>query len=279
MQIIENKYLKVTINEKGAILNSIIYKPLNKEVQYQIQKDSWAFQDVVIFPLVGAGNYEYQNKNYTFSTRHGFLRTCTLDVLESKKDSITLGLKANEETLKVYPFNFSFSITYTLDKNKLVVSTNVKNLGKEELCFSYGSHTALKANSESGYIKFNKDFKFLPLNCGLIDVENKENLSMNSIDLKKSTFQKLDTLVYKGENEELTLFTGFDDIKVIYNFNTPYFAIWSNAKTGDFICVEPWWGISNYINESKDLSSRVAINKLKENEVASFSYSYTFKNN
>ena len=70
-----------------------------------------------------------------------------------------------------------------------------------------------------------------------------------------------------------------NDIKVIYNFNTPYFAIWSNAKTGDFICVEPWWGISNYINESKDLSSRIAINKLKENEVASFSYSYTFKNN
>ena len=43
MQIIENKYLKAAINEKGAILNSIIYKPLNKEVQYQIQKDSWAF--------------------------------------------------------------------------------------------------------------------------------------------------------------------------------------------------------------------------------------------
>ncbi len=279
MQIIENKYLKAAINEKGAILNSIIYKPLNKEVQYQIQKDSWAFQDVVIFPLVGAGNYEYKNQNYTFSTRHGFLRTCTLDILNSTKDSITLGLKANEETLKVYPFNFAFTITYALNENKLVVSTSVKNLGKEELCFSYGSHTALKASSESGYIKFNKDFKFLPLNCGLIDVENKENLSMNSVDLKKSTFQKLDTLVYKGENEELTLFTGFDDIKAIYNFNAPYFAIWSNAKTGDFVCVEPWWGISNYINESKDLPSRVAINKLKENEVASFSYSYTFKNN
>ena len=45
---------------------------------------------------------------------------------------------------------------------------------------------------------------------------------------------------------------------------------------GEYVCIEPWWGISNYVNESNYLEERKSINKLKENEETSFSYKYTF---
>lgn len=279
MQTIENDILKITIDEKGALLKSIIFKPLNKEIQYQIEPDSWQFQDVVIFPLIGAGEYEYETQKFTFPTRHGFLRNNVLKIESINEHSITLSLESNKDTYQIYPFKFKFFINYQVINNELIVTTKIENKDNKDLYFSYGSHTALKANSEIGVIEFDKDYKFLPLNCGLIDANNEDNIYMNIVNLKKSNFQKLDTLVYEGSNEKLTLYTGLDELKIIYEFNAPYFAIWSNAKKGEYVCIEPWWGISNYIEESKTLDKRLKINKLKENEATSFSYKLTFKIN
>ena len=110
-----------------------------------------------------------------------------------------------------------------------------------------------------------------------IDTEARtDNIFLNCTNLKKESFQKRDTFVFKGIEEKLELFTGFDSIKITYEFNAPYFAIWSNPNKGVYVCIEPWWGISNYVNETNYLEDRKAINKLKENEETSFSYKYIF---
>ena len=259
MEIIENKFLKVSINPHGALLTSVIFKETNSELLYQIEKDSWPFQDVVIFPLIGAGKFLYEDKNYNLKTRHGFLRNNDLKVFEKEKSKITFSFSSNEETLLEYPFKFTFFITYELIDNSLKVTTKVKNNDNKTMYFSYGSHTGFKANSQIGNVIFDKD-----------------NIFLNCTNLKKESFQKRDTFVFKGMEEKLELFTGFDSIKITYEFNAPYFAIWSNPNKGEYVCIEPWWGISNYVNETNYLEDRKAINKLKENEETSFSYKYTF---
>ena len=276
METIENEYLKVTINNKGALLTSILYKAINEEMLYQIEKDSWPFQDVVIFPLIGKGEYVYNNQKYEIETRHGFLRNSLLNVEAKEKDKITFSFTSNKETLSVYPFSFKFLITYSLDKSSIKVNTTIVNLDSKTIYFSYGSHTGIRASSEIGSITFDKDYQLLPLICGLINQNSEENLLFNCANLKKDSFKKLDTLVFKGNSETLSLFTGIKECLITYSFDAPYFAIWSNANKGEFVCVEPWWGISNYVDEPVDLESRIAINKLKENEKISFSYSLTF---
>lgn len=276
MEIIENKFLKVSINPHGALLTSVIFKETNSELLYQVEKDSWPFQDVVIFPLIGAGKFLYEDQNYILKTRHGFLRNNDLEVFGKEKNKITFSFSSNEETLLEYPFKFTFFITYELIANSLQVTTEVKNNDNKTMYFSYGSHTGFKANSQIGNVIFDKDYQFLPLISGLIDENNQDSILLNCTNLKKESFQKRDTFVFKGMEEKLELFTGFDSIKITYEFNTPYFAIWSNPNKGEYVCIEPWWGISNYVNESNYLEERKAINKLKENEETSFSYKYTF---
>ena len=276
MEIIENNYLKVSINPHGALLTSVLYKETNSELLYQVEEGSWPFQDVVIFPLIGAGKFNYEGKEYTLSTRHGFIRNSDLKILHQEENKITFSFSSNENTLKEYPFVFTFLITYELIDNKLKVQTTVKNSDNKTMYFSYGSHTGFKANSQIGNIVFDKDYQFLPLISGLIDENNQDNIFMNCTNLKKDSFKKRDTFVFKGHNEKLELYTGFDSIKITYEFDSPYFAIWSNANKGEYVCIEPWWGISNYIDESSKLENRKSINKLKENEEASFSYTYTF---
>ena len=294
MEIIENKFLKVSINPHGALLTSVIFKETNSELLYQVEKDSWPFQDVVIFPLIGAGKFLYEDKNYNLKTRHGFLRNNDLKVFEKEKSKITFSFSSNEETLLEYPFKFTFFITYELIDNSVKVTTKVKNNDNKTMYFSYGSHTGFKANSQIGNVVFDKDYQFLPLISGLIDENNHDNILLNCTNLKKESFQKRDTFVFKGMEEKLELITGFDSIKITYEFNAPYFAIWSNPNKGtyefnapyfaiwsnpnkgEYVRIEPWWGISNYVNESNYLEERKAINKLKENEETSFSYKYTF---
>lgn len=276
MEIIENNYLKVSINPHGALLTSVLYKETNSELLYQVEEGSWPFQDVVIFPLIGAGKFYYEGKEYTLSTRHGFIRNSDLKILHQEENKITFSFSSNENTLKEYPFVFTFLITYELIDNKIKVQTTVKNSDNKTMYFSYGSHTGFKANSQIGNIVFDKDYQFLPLISGLIDENNRDNIFMNCTNLKKDSFKKRDTFVFKGQNEKLDLFTGFDSIKITYEFDSPYFAIWSNANKGEYVCIEPWWGISNYIDESSNLENRKSINKLKENEETSFSYTYTF---
>lgn len=278
MEIIENNFLKVSVNLKGGNLTSIFFKEENEELLYQIEEGSWPFQDVVIFPLIGAGEFKYNEHDYKLEMRHGFLRSSDLTVLEKTDNKLVLNLKANKHTLLQYPFYFNFTLTYELIDNVLKVETKVKNEGENDLYFSYGSHTGLRAYPENGVINFDKDYKLLPLICGLIDQSNKDNMLFNCVNLKKESFKKLDTLVFEGNKEELKLYTGVKNICITYKFDAPYFAIWSNPNKGNFVCIEPWRGISNYKDESSDLSKRISINTLKKNEETSFSYTLTFEN-
>lgn len=279
MQIIENNLLKVSVNEVGGNLTSIIYKPLNIELIYQIEEGSWPFQDVVIFPLIGAGHYFYKNNEYTMKSRHGFVRNELMTVKENNGNKLILVLSQNENTLNQYPFKFTFTLTYELTSSLLKVQTSITNNDQETIYFSYASHTGLKADSANGKVIFDKDYKFLPLISTLIEQNNKDNILTNSVKLNKETFKKYDTLVFEGKEEFLILKTGYDNMDIKLKFDSPYFAIWSNPNKGEFVCIEPWWGISNYINESSELKDRVAINKLKANETTTFAYSFNFIKN
>ena len=62
MPVIENDYLKVTYNLKGAELESIYDKVAQKELLYEIDDRSWHHKDVIIFPFVARlknGEYDH----------------------------------------------------------------------------------------------------------------------------------------------------------------------------------------------------------------------------
>lgn len=268
---IENEQLTVLINEMGAELTSVIDR--KSEVEYMWSGDPafWGKHSPVLFPIVGTlknNTYRFKGKDYTLP-RHGFAREKKFIVSE---DGTTFSLTSNEETKKVYPFDFLLSIQYSLKENELTVTYTVENTGTETMYFSLGAHPAFAVpignagNYEDHFLEFNKEEnadKWPITNEGLISTRPEPFLkNQKFIPLSKTLFEK-DAIVLKGlKSDCISIRSNKDNNGIEFQFvDFPYFGIWA-AKGADFVCLEPWCGIADSENHNQDLESKEGINKL-----------------
>ena len=209
MYIIENSFLSVSIQAKGAELISIYSKPLELEYLWNGDPAFWEKHSPVLFPIVGGlknNTYFFNNSAYELP-RHGFAREKIFSVTEQSTTSVTFSLVYDEETLLVYPFQFELKIHYSLNQSMLSVRYEVKNLSSEdEMYFSIGGHPAFKipllkdTKYEDHYLEFNKTevSKRWPVSRdGLIEESPIPVFSNDSVlPLKKELFFQ-DALVFK----------------------------------------------------------------------------------
>lgn len=275
MEFIENEKFKIGINEIGGNLTSIIDLSNNQELIHQLDDGGWPVQDVMIFPLIGQYEYNFNNFIYNVPTRHGIIRNKKLSFNKKSNTELVATYVSTEEDLKVYPFKFKLEINYKLKDDKYILMFNVFNLDDKTMYFSIGNHLGIKTNS-STYIDLKNNNKILKLSNGLIDL-NESKFVVNKFKLTPDIFAKYDTMVFKNETSEVKLVTLTH--RFIYEFNSPLFAIWQNPASNNFVCIEPWWGIASYINEEKDITKRAYINKLDPNESKSFVMSITILKN
>lgn len=267
--------LHVTINEKGAELQSIQYNYV--EYLWQADEKFWGKHSPVLFPIVGElkdGKYLYKDKEYKLS-RHGFARDKTF-----KKELLTesvarLVLQSDDETLQVYPFPFTFQVEYRLDEAALHCTYKVTNSGDDVLYFSVGGHPAFRVPlAKDGkysdyYLEFDKEeaLEKYALQNGLI-ANNTETLQLDNkrLHLTHELFYK-DAIVLK-HLDSTAIKLASDDHKrsLLFKFKDfPYFGIWA-AKDADFVCLEPWCGIADNVDHSYDLTTKEGINVLQPGE-------------
>ena len=277
MITIQNNKLKATFKELGAELTSLINLENGKEIMWEGNPDFWGGQSPVLFPTVGAlknEQYIFEGKTYELP-RHGFARRRTFDVKNSSETEVIFELKSDEESLKIYPFEFSLEIKYTLAENKLTVSYQVKNLSKNEIYFSLGAHPGFAIDTENGLtyndyeIAFSDDEKLEihPLVDNLISNETKTiELNNKTLPLSYELFSKDALVMTTMKSRELILRNKKNNHKVIFSYsNFPYFGIWA-AKNADFVCLEPWQGIADLENHDQELTEKVGILKLDKNQ-------------
>lgn len=146
-QVLENQELKIEILTKGAELKSVQSKNDGTEYIWQADPKIWGRHSPVLFPVVGKlkrNQYQFERKNYELS-QHGFARDREFQVTKKEPDTIEFRLRADNETLTVYPFNFELTIKYELVGNRVIVIYLVKNLSeKEEMYFSIGAHPGFR---------------------------------------------------------------------------------------------------------------------------------------
>lgn len=276
---IHNNELSVAISTKGAELQSIINKDFGIEYMWGGDAAFWGKKSPVLFPIVGGlknNSYQYNGKNYQLP-RHGFARDMEFAVTAQEEDSITFTLNSNEDTLAKYPFHFSFSLRYTLEKNKLSVSYIAENAGEENLLFSVGGHPAFKVPLIDGtvfedyYLQFNKmenAGRWTLSAEGLIEnfttpvLENTDRLP-----LMQSLFNK-DALVFKHlQSNSISILNNKNVHGLTVNFEGfPYMGIW-NSGNANFVCIEPWCGIADGVNSTGKLEEKEGINSLAANAV------------
>jgi galactose mutarotase-like enzyme len=274
MPSISNNFISIGVATKGAELQSIFHKQHQLEYMWSGDPVYWGKHSPVLFPIVGElknKTYQYNGKQYSLS-RHGFARETEFDVTEQTESSITFSLKSNEETLEKYPFQFLFSVKYTLIENALQVRFLIENTGTDNMLFSVGAHPAFKVplvestSFEDYQLVFNEKEttgRWPVSPDGLIETQSHPLLEdENVLTLKKELFSA-DAIVLKDlKSTSISITSSKTSHGIKVNFEDfPFLGIWE-TKGGDFVCIEPWCGIADSVDASGNLKEKEGINTL-----------------
>lgn len=285
MYSISNNIISIQVANRGAELQSLYHKQHKLEYMWNADPLYWPKKSPVLFPIVGGlknNTYRYKNKDYKLN-RHGFARENDFELTEQTGTSLTFSLKSDEHTRLVYPFNFIFSVKYTLEENKLHISFIVDNNGEENMFFSVGAHPAFAVplvdgtSYEDYYLKFSEleSAGRWPLsNEGLIEDSSIPFLNNQDVlQLQKDLFYK-DAVVFKHlKSNSISILSEKTSHGIAVTFDDfPYMGIWA-AKDANFVCIEPWCGIADNVNVTGNLEDKEGIHTLSPKK--EFIRSYT----
>ena len=284
MTTLENDFLEVNVNFKGAQLTSIRNKVTGVEHLWQADPEIWPWHAPNLFPIVGALKNDellVDGAEYTMK-RHGFARQSDFILLESDDISAAFSLPNCEKTLQVYPYKFDFQVLYTLIENALRVTYKLINRDKKTIYFSVGGHPAFNVpfgpgeNYEDYYVEFETNEKLsthLLSADGMFTGETRPiAISNKKLRLTRDMFNN-DALVLKDlKSRMLTIKSDKHDQTLSLEFpHFNYLGLW--AKPGaDFLCIEPWLGCADSEGEQKDIKQKEAIQKLAVGHVFEASF-------
>ena len=279
MAILENDFLKVEINTKGAQLSSIFNKESQTEHLWQADPNIWPWHAPNLFPVVGGLiNDELLVDGTAYHvTRHGFARQSEFILLESDEVHAIYSLPNSEKTLQVYPYKFDFQVLYNLIDNALRITYKLVNHDKKTIFFSVGGHPAFNVPFHAGekyedyYLEFETEEKLvthlLSSEGFFSGEEHPVPTQKNRLYLTRDMFNA-DALVFKDlRSKEVTIKSDKHDQSLSVEFpHFNYLGIW--AKGGaDFVCIEPWLGCADTAGKHVDISQKEDIQNLKPGHV------------
>ncbi|HEU4902566.1 MAG TPA: aldose 1-epimerase family protein [Flavisolibacter sp.] len=285
---LENDKLKVAIDSKGAELKSVVHKGHGLEYMWGADPAFWAKTSPVLFPIVGQlkdNTYRHNGNSYQLP-RHGFARDKEFMVVKQDDHHILFSLQCNDETLPVYPFEFTFYVAYLLEGDELSVTYRVQNTGGTDMFFSVGGHPAFRVPLANGTayadyrLRFNKTETAgrWPITAGgQIGAAPAPFLrNTDVLPLAKSLFEK-DAIVLKHlQSDEVRLESDKTPHGLRFSFTGfPYLGLWA-APGADFVCIEPWCGIADSTDADGELAHKEGINKLAPTETFSATWKVQF---
>jgi galactose mutarotase-like enzyme len=286
--ILENEQWEAQIKSEGAELCSVKNKETGKEYIWQADPAVWARHAPVLFPIVGKLNhdrYHYEGKSYSMS-QHGFARDSEFSLVEQQNQSLVLGLTADQESMKKYPFNFVLDILYELNENELKVNYKVGNKDQKIIPFSIGAHPAFVApriinqQMQEYHLVFEQPETLERhfIENGLQTGETKRLLdNEQKLPLHPKFFEQ-DAIVFKGVKSKwvsLVVQSSGDKLVEMSVEGFPYLGIWQKVGA-DFICIEPWLGITDHQDFEGEFTEKEGIQLLEVEQTFECSYRIKF---
>lgn len=253
LHTIENEFLKVTVSEQGAELQSILASD-GTEFLWQGDPTFWRSRATNLFPAVGRlkdGVYYMDGRAYELGI-HGFARHNRFSVAWKKADSIALELRDNESIYAQYPRHHIFRLVYTLQGNTLHISYQVDNLDEKPLHFGIGGHPGFRVPMVEGLdfsdyrLRFAEQChpKVLPMT--LTGFPSGQELPYALVEdcmipLDHGLFT-VDAIVLKDMCPTVSIEAPGSHHKVTVSCpDFPYMGFWHKPNSqAPFVCVEPW---------------------------------------
>lgn len=274
---IKNDQLKVVVSSRGAEIMSI-KTPDETEYMWQADPKYWGHHSVTIFPYVGRlteGKYSYHNDFYHLPN-HGIARAAEFSAIQVSKNSLKLTLNNPDQYRNQYPFTYSFSVYYYLNKNYLFTRYSVINQGIKTMYFAVGGHPAINVPLEKNLVFEDYKLHFSESNltriklsdeCFITNNEQEFALRNNELPLIHSLFDN-DAIVLKGQYEKVTLLSEKGTHSVsLYANGFPYLGLWHKAcSDAPYICLEPWSALPSRQGIIEDLETQPDLTSLPANE-------------
>ncbi len=268
---LRNKYLTARIDENGAQIASL--KEGERELIWQKNESTWDSHGAVLFPICGGlkdGKYTYNGQTYEMA-KHGFAKDKEFEVKLLSRSSVTLSLVSDEETLKVYPFDFELTVTFTLLKRQLIVRYTVKNLGQSDMYFSIGSHEAYACEGtvENYDILFprKETLNNELIADGLLSGETQPIIkSSRQLPIYEKHFENNPLIFSDLSSRSLILRNRINGQRIALKFPSVGCFVITHKPGAEYICLEPWAGLPDGHGCSGEISEKEGIITLKKNK-------------
>ena len=278
---IQNKELSIEAETLGGELVSVRYQ--GKERLWQNPTGEWAGHAPLLFPVCGHFGVTVNGTSYPIKA-HGFARKSEFTLTEKGENFLTFELRANEETKKVYPYDFIFSVTYRLCGAKIEIEYQVKNPASEPLYFACGAHDsfALEKDVDEYCLQFENEKTLTHRPCnegGYLTGETVKFTNVNPFVLPKEYLQNGDSLIFEGVESKAAVlceksgkalakicFDGFENL-----------LLW-RAGDANYICIEPWTNLPDFAGaKEQEFSKKAGVLKVEPNSSKKLTRSIEYK--
>jgi galactose mutarotase-like enzyme len=261
--------LSAEVSPLGAQLYTLRDRT-GRDLLWNGEPSVWSGRAPLLFPIVGVlagGSYRLGSSVYRLS-RHGFARGRVFEVVESSSAAATFRLKFDEATLPVYPFRFELEVRFALDGPALSVTTCVRNLGQEDMPASFGYHPAFRWPLPFGqarsfhFIEFADDepapIRRLDAAGLLTPSRHSTPVAHRRLELTDALFQD-DVLIFDAIRSRSVTYGALGGPRIGLSFpDAPYLGIWTRPQA-NFICIEPWHGVSDAEGFSGDFRAKPGV--------------------
>ena len=289
-RVLENDFLKVTIDDHGAELVSIYDKEKDREVIWQGDPRFWGRHAPVLFPNVGRLYNDTSligGKTYT-SGQHGFARDMEFAVMENvPENEAWFVLEANDETMMKYPRNFRLEIGYSLIGERVTVMWRVVNNDALRMSFQIGAHPAFNypdfSSADPIHAYFTTDggkilYSQIIAEKGCIGDETMEVKADSDglVPVTGATYSRGALIFADNQVHRVSMLSKDKRPYVTLMFSAPLVGLWSPSGQAPFMCIEPWWGRADKVGYEGEFAERQYVNHLEPGETFEASYMMIF---
>ncbi len=258
---IENGKVRATVSTKGAELQSLYSKETEREYMWQAAPETWPSHSLLLFPACGRvanSRMLVKGKEYPLMM-HGFAKDSEFETVEKTATSVTLMLRDNDDTRRVFPYDFRFVVKFYVEGDTVYQNFNVINDGKGTMYFSLGAHPGffcpivLGERPENYVMRFDcpqniKEFVKDPATW-LLTHERTTFLDGTDVPLSDSFFDNGPMVLENVHANSVTLLSKESGRFVEMGIKDfPFMCLWGKGGRMQIICIEPWCGTSDFVD-------------------------------
>ncbi len=271
MVVLKNARMTASIDEIGAELKSL--QRDGEEFIWEGKKEVWANSSPILFPICGGlknDSYTYEGKSYTL-TKHGYVKYTRFEVERASDTEAVFLHVSNEETRAAYPFDYELRVIFTLTEKGIKILYRVDNKTDGKMYFSIGAHEgyATPEGIEDYDVIFEKeeDLEANVLYGNMLSYQKLpmlKNARVLPLYDKYFTIDALDFLNIRSRSVSLRNRKNGRGVTLDFPF-APHFLLW-HKPNAPYICLEPWAGLPDFVDEDGDITKKTAIMCLEKGE-------------